>query len=198
MLAHNTVNKFKLTFVCLLIVAINNLESDKPQKDVQESELSHCSMRFSHFCEQQYAEGKRDRHMMRMARCDWLFAEDTWNSERFVANTSTFTPRGQCFEPPNCLNFTQIIGPDMEICQLHDPSAWVFVRVGHFTSSGDSWTRIYHPVNASHFDRWIESKKVFVSDHVLGVASEAGDLFQHPPLEQHHRTFGTMAIRVRW
>ena len=130
-------------------------------------------------CEINHRPGKRERHLARMAKCDFktepriqllLLAEGDPDHMRLIDNT---TIRAQA-------------------CEVREGNGvWHFTRVGPFsTRGGYSWTGVTTVHDESMHAQWRVSHEgrasLFVGDHVLGSADASGDLLGYPPIHQHH------------
>ena len=131
-------------------------------------------------CEINNRPGKRERHLARMAKCDFktepgikllLLSEGPDPDHMSLINNKTIHGR---------------------VCEVREGNGvWQFQRIGPFsTRGGNSWTSVVTAHDESMYAQWRVSHEgrasLFVGDHVLGSADASGDLLGYPPIHQHH------------
>ena len=156
-------------------------------------------------CVIQNAPGKRERHLIRMAKCRW-HAEPMQIVQMGEGPLRGPDPRNQAaLSTPYKPKPGENAGLRYEACEVWEtakrdetPSVWVFFRVGPFASRGGyTWSRLLalYPTNGTigRVTGTSHGGKVYIADHVAGNVDATGDLFPYPPIHQHHYhlVFGT-------
>ena len=131
-------------------------------------------------CEINHRSGKRERHLARMAKCDF-------KTEPRIQ--LLMLSEGPDPDHMSLINNKTIHG---QVCEVREGNGvWQFQRIGPFsTRGGNSWTSVVTAHDESLHSQWHVSHEgrasLFVGDYVLGTADASGDLIGYPPIHQHH------------
>ena len=131
-------------------------------------------------CEINHRSGKRERHLARMAKCDFK------TEPRIQLLMLSEGP------DPDHMRLIDNTTIRAQACEVREGNGvWHFTRVGPFsTRGGNSWTALETLHDESMHTQWRVSHEgrasLFVGDHVLGSADASGDLIGYPPIHQHH------------
>jgi hypothetical protein len=131
-------------------------------------------------CEINHRSGKRERHLARMAKCDFK------TEPRIQLLMLSEGP------DPDHMRLIDNTTIRAQACEVREGNGvWHFTRVGPFsTRGGYSWTGVTTVHDESMHSQWRVSHEgrgsLFVGDHVLGSADASGDLIGYPPIHQHH------------
>ena len=151
-----------------------------PAFDAGHSPCALADARAQAACEINNRPGKRERHLARMAKCDFK----TEPGIKLLLLSEGPDP-----DHMSLINNKTIHG---QVCEVREGNGvWQFQRIGPFsTRGGNSWTSVVTAHDESLHSQWHVSHEgrasLFVGDYVLGTADASGDLIGYPPLHQHH------------
>ena len=150
-----------------------------PAFDAGHSPCALADARAQAACEINNRPGKRERHLARMAKCDFK----TEPGIKLLLLSEGPDP-----DHMSLINNKTIHG---QVCEVREGNGvWQFQRIGPFsTRGGNSWTSVVTAHDDSLHSQWHVSHEgrasLFVGDYVLGTADASGDLIGYPPLHQH-------------
>ena len=130
-------------------------------------------------CEINHRPGKRERHLARMAKCDFKAKPRIQLLLLSEGPIRTHAPDRQHVDPRAGVRGArgQAARGTLRASARSPPggNSWIGVTTVHDESMHAQW-RVSHEGRAS----------LFVGDHVLGSADASGELIGYPPIHQHH------------